>query len=194
MEKRYTIKQSCAILDIDPTTLLRWCKIYTIEKAQIRSDRRVRLLTERQLRELADEHGVAFSEERLPLARHKPAYQTILEELHDLRARIADLEQRRTTAVPRAVLPSVPPAPPDRDAIPHGYIGWQMMARIHGIPKTTAERSVRRGDERRLPTVAGAWQDGATHYKEMLDDAGQRRFYELFRTHPRFTPCPRCPH
>ncbi len=61
----------------------------------------------------------------------------------------------------------------------------------HGVPANAAKRLLEAAG---VNIIRGHWIAGGHHFDKALDETGQRLAYEALHTHPRFAPCPDCPH
>jgi hypothetical protein len=166
---------------------------------------RSRLLDlERQIQELRERLDVPT--DTLPRSRVKP-----LAARRDTGSATADNSDShvsaRASAEPEAsawTLGAAPMAPRDpsqattrrintTSRLPEGYVSWRQFANQHGIPESTIAHAIARG---RLRVIKGMWKAPDINHPitAVLNQEGQRRFYQLYGSRPDFRPCTDCPH
>lgn len=178
-------KEAAQYLRIEPKTLDDWVKRAGMAYAGDTSglDKRVKLLSEEQVRELAGIHGRPF--------------RSIEERLSELEQRLESLETVRRPFVPLDPLPSIPatPRPVQRvvassytghhsaghhDPLPDGWVAWIRFSEDLGIPGTTARRYLH---DRVIPFEQGAWDSGVANrpYEYALTPEQQEEARRIIR-------------
>ncbi len=94
-EQRWSISESCALLDIDRVTLMRWMALEGIVAGTDPRDKRYKYLTREQLHHLAHEHGRTIRDETSIGPRLSGVQRDMLARIQQLEEQVALLARER---------------------------------------------------------------------------------------------------
>lgn len=202
--KAITLQDACAILAIDIATLYRWMGRAGVTVQKDEHDKRRRMITLAQVRQLAKLHHRA-----LPAQHNEQGPES-----SDVDTRIAALEQRvqsleqelaalRTVATvappitrPRSSTSSAIKITQEKSDLPSGLVPAATFAKLHGFTEAetnTVRKAIAHG---RLPAMRNeaGWHHGRATVKEALDEQGRHVFWQLYHHRADFISCSDCPH
>lgn len=197
--KPLTLRDACIALDIDETTLYRWCRVAGIHLGTDPYDKRRRTITAAQVNQLSALHHRPLQEIKEP---EQETYQDILTRVERLEEQVTSLDAKITAfssqthqiPVTTEQATSVPQEPQKKASeeivwLEDDVVAWRSFARAHGIEESKQTKIQKAITSGRLPTVAGEWRRGKTPYTRALDEYGRRVFHELYKIP---LPCPVC--
>ena len=97
-EQRFSISESCALLDIDRVTLMRWMALEGIVAASDPRDKRYKYLSREQVLHLAHEHGRTIRDETSIGPRLSGVQRDMLARIQQLEEQIATLQHQQRSA------------------------------------------------------------------------------------------------
>lgn len=99
MSRRYTLEESCTVLDVHPKTFKRWLKDDHITTERSKADKRIKFLTEEQVKQLAELHDkpwpppVSQEAEVIPVA----AYKLLIERMTQVEQQTEQISNAQAT-------------------------------------------------------------------------------------------------
>lgn len=66
---------------------------------------------------------------------------------------------------------------PAQSELPEGLIGWREYCQARGIPQTTVQKAISRGD---VPVIRGKWKVGKAIVQAALDETGRQIVDRLY--------------